>query len=63
MLLKQDFWSILLQTTYLAVGGRTRLRARRQRVRAMPVAMGTRKQSRQDLNRKTRFTTINFGQN
>ena len=45
MLLKHDFWSILDHRTYLAVGGRTLLRARRQSVMAIPVAMGTTKQS------------------
>ena len=42
--LKQDFWSILDQSTNLAVGRRRR-RESKQRVSAIPVQTGTRKQS------------------
>merc|ERR1719300_218025 len=52
MLLKQDFWSILDQITYLACG-LLFFKANIERVSAIPVAMGTRKQSFTDETPET----------
>ena len=43
MHLRQDFWSIRGQITYLAWGPRLRFKVSRQNVKVIPVAMGTRR--------------------